>query len=106
MPNQNEIREAITNSNHHRPGERFGATVADVLGSIGKNAGALPTSSASGSYRGLEPDPLGHRFQTHGFTSKWWGTFQQWKCLGGRVMPRPDQIPPGKWGTQIMFWAP
>lgn len=44
--------------------------------------------------------------ETHGFSSKWWGTFAQWKSLGGRVMPRPSQIPPGKWGTQIVFWSP
>jgi len=42
----------------------------------------------------------------HGFTSRWWGTFAQWRRLGGRVLPRPLDVPPGKWGTQIVFWAP
>jgi antirestriction protein ArdC len=41
----------------------------------------------------------------HGLTSKWWGTFNQWKELGGRVMRRPDDVPPGQWGTGIIFWS-
>ena len=39
-------------------------------------------------------------------SSRWWGTFNQWKSLGGRVMARPSHVPPGKWGTQICFWSP
>ena len=26
--------------------------------------------------------------------------------LGGRVMPRPAHVPPGRWATQIVFWSP
>src|SRR4051794_37099550 len=26
--------------------------------------------------------------------------------MGGKVMPRPSHIPPGQWGTQIVFWSP
>ena len=73
---------------------------------IGKNAGAHANVVSKRSYRGLNPILLDLASQTHSFSSKWWGTFQQWKSLGGRVMPRPDHIPPGKWGTQIVFWSP
>jgi len=42
----------------------------------------------------------------HGFESKWWATFRQWKALGGNVRRRPENVPPGQWGTQIVFWSP
>ena len=42
----------------------------------------------------------------HGLSSRWWGTFAQWKGLGGKVMRRPSHVPEGKWGTQIVFWTP
>ena len=42
----------------------------------------------------------------HGFSSKHWATFKQWKQLGGQVMKRPEQVKPGKWGTRIVFAAP
>jgi hypothetical protein len=42
----------------------------------------------------------------HGLNSKWWATFNQWKSLGGKVMRRPDNVPGGQWGTQIVFWSP
>ena len=54
----------------------------------------------------MNPILLDLASEKHGFSSKWWATFQQWKSLGGRVMPRPDHVPPGKWGTQIVFWSP
>jgi antirestriction protein ArdC len=105
MPSQTEIREAITTQ----------IITALESGSvppwrrpwrIGKNAGAHANVVSKRSYRGLNPILLDLASQTHSFSSKWWGTFQQWKSLGGRVMPRPDHIPPGKWGTQVIFCAP
>ncbi len=42
----------------------------------------------------------------HGFQSKWWATFNQWKEKGGSVMRRPDNVPRGQWGTTIVFWRP
>ena len=41
----------------------------------------------------------------HGLTSKWWATFNQWRDLGGRVMRRPDDVPPWAWGTGIIYWS-
>ena len=34
-------------------------------------------------YRGLNPILLDLASETHGFSSKWWGTFQQWKAMEG-----------------------
>jgi antirestriction protein ArdC len=42
----------------------------------------------------------------HGLTSKFWATFNQWKALGGAVKRRPDDVPPGCWGTTIVFFRP
>ncbi len=73
---------------------------------VGPNAG-LPTNVVSKkSYRGINPILLDLAAARHGLASKWWGTFNQWKTLGGKVMARPSHVPPGRWGTQIVFWSP
>jgi antirestriction protein ArdC len=73
---------------------------------LGKNAGAPANVISKRPYRGLNPILLDLASQTHGLSSRWWGTFNQWKSLSGKVMPRPSHVPPGKWGTQIVFWSP
>ncbi len=104
MPNQNDIRQSITNQ----------IIVALESGSVppwrrpwklGKNAGAPANVISKRSYRGLNPILLDLASEKHGFSSQWWGTFNQWRQMGGRVMPRPSHIPPGRWGTQIVFWS-
>jgi antirestriction protein ArdC len=105
MPRQSDIREAITTQ-----------IITALEGGnvppwrrpwrIGKNAGAHANVISKRSYRGLNPILLDLASEKHGLSSKWWGTFAQWKSLGGRVMPRPDHVPPGKWGTPIVFWSP
>lgn len=42
----------------------------------------------------------------NGFSSRWWGTFNQWKERGGSVKPRPKNVRPGQWGTTIVFCRP
>ena len=105
MENQNDIRQSITNqiisaleSGNVPPWRRPWR--------LGKNSGAPANVMSKRSYRGLNPILLDLASEKHGFSCRWWGTFKQWKSLGGRVMPRPDHIPPGKWGTQIVFWSP
>jgi len=73
---------------------------------LGPNAG-LPANVVSRMpYRGINPILLEMASSRHNFTSKWWGTFNQWKQLGGKVMPRPSHVPSGRWGTTIVFWSP
>ena len=78
MPNQNDIRQAITNQ----------IIAALESGSVppwrrpwrlGKNAGAPANVVSKRSYRGLNPILLDLASEKHGFSSKWWGTFNQWK---------------------------
>ena len=105
MPTQEDIRLSITNqiitaleSGNVPPWRRPWR--------LGRNAGAPANVVSKRSYRGLNPILLDLAAQKHGFSSRWWGTFNQWKSLGGRVMKRPPDVSEGKWGCQIVFWSP
>src|SRR4051812_31030741 len=73
---------------------------------VGPNAGFPANVVSRKSYRGINPLLLDLAAARHNLTSKWWATFNQWKTLGGKVMPRPPHVSSGKWGTQIVFWSP
>ena len=105
MPSQTDIRQSITNQ----------IIAALESGSvppwrrpwrIGKNGGAPANVVSKRSYRGLNPILLALHAEKHLLTSKWYGTFNQWKALGGMVKKRPDSVPQGQWGCQICFWSP
>lgn len=104
MPTQNQIREQITQQivNHLTAGK-----VAPWRRpwSLDRNAGAPANVVSKKTYRGINPLLLQIAAMRHGFRSKWWATWNQWKALGGSVMRRPDNVPPGKWGTTIVFWS-
>lgn len=73
--------------------------------SLSPNAGA-PTNLVSGkAYRGINPLLLSLHQDQHGFTSKWYATFNQWRDLGAQVMRRPDNVAPGAWGCGVIFYA-
>ncbi len=104
MPTQNEIRDRITN------------TIVEALKSGGlppwrrpwaadPNAGFPANVVSKKKYRGINPLLLQIAAMRHGLKSKWWATFNQWKEMGGQVMRRPDNVPPGEWGTGIIFWS-
>lgn len=57
-------------------------------------------------YTGINPLLLEIAAHRHGLQSKWWGTFRQWSDLGGQVKRRPADVPPGQWGTNIVFCRP
>lgn len=105
MPSQNEIRKRITDQ------------IVEALQS-GKlapwripwrcdpNAGFPANAVSQKNYRGINPVILIAASLRHQLTSRWWATFNQWHNLGGRVMRRPADVPPGQWGTSIVFWKP
>jgi antirestriction protein ArdC len=104
MPSQNEIRERITNQ------------IIEALES-GKlapwrmpwrndpNAGAPTNVVSHRCYRGINPLILQLHSIRFGFQSRWWGTFKQWKELGGSVIRRPQSVPSGQFGAGIIFWS-
>jgi len=73
---------------------------------VDRNAGFPANVASKKPYRGINPILLEMASARHGLNSKWWGTFNQWKALGGRIMKRPADVPEGQWGTQIVFWSP
>ncbi len=105
MPTQNQIRESITdqiteslNSSDLLPWRRPWA--------LDKNAGHPANVVSKNGYRGINPLLLAISSMKHGFQSRHWGTFRQWKELGGSVKRRPDDVERGKWGTKIVFCRP
>ena len=105
MRSQSEIREQITNQIVEHLKSRKTLPWRRPW-NLDKNAGA-PANVVSGrNYSGINPLLTEIASMHHGFQSKWWATFNQWKQLGGNVMRRPSHVPPGEWGTTIVFWRP
>ncbi len=71
-----------------------------------KNAGHPCNVVSERRYTGINPLLLEIAAHRHGLRSKWWGTFRQWEGLGGRVQKRPANVPPGQFGTSIVFCKP
>lgn len=106
MPTQNEIRSKITE------------TIVEALKSGGlppwrvpwashPNGRGLPTNAATGHrYSGVNPLVLQLAARRHGFRSKFWATYQQWKSLNCSVMARPSDVAPGAWGTTAVLFKP
>jgi antirestriction protein ArdC len=104
MPSPNEIREQITTEIIEAM-ER-GCPPWRRPWCADPNAG-VPKNVVSGkSYSGVNPLLLQLAADRHGFTSRWWATFNQWRQLGGTVTKRPEHVAPGTWGTRIVFCKP
>lgn len=73
---------------------------------LGENAGFPSNVVSKKPYRGVNPLILDLASMKHGFSSKWWGTFNQWKAMGGMVKRRPAALPEGQWGSTVVFWSP
>jgi antirestriction protein ArdC len=105
MPSQAEIRQAITNQ------------IVEALQKGGlppwrqswcndPNCGRAANIVSQRAYRGINPLLLQIASMRHGFKTRWWATYRQWDTLGCHVMRRPENVPPGEWGTTIIFWKP
>jgi antirestriction protein ArdC len=98
MPTQAEIRQTIT--------EKIVAALRS--GTVpfwrrpwtqSENAG-FPTDVVSGKkYQGINTWLTALAALEKGYDSKWWGTYQQWRSLGGQVRR-------GEKGTQIILYKP
>jgi antirestriction protein ArdC len=104
MASQQQIRQQITD-------QIVGALKAGDIPPWRKgwacHGGGMPANIISKRrYSGVNVLLLQMAAVRHGFTSKFWGTFNQFKALGGAVKRRPDDVPPGRWGTTIVFFKP
>jgi len=102
--NQHELRKQITQ-------QIVTALEGNVIPwrkpwSSSPNAGRPANFVSKKPYSGVNPHLLRLHQLRHGFSSKWYGTFQQWKNAGFCVSKRPDDIPSGSWGAQIVFARP
>jgi antirestriction protein ArdC len=104
MAGQNEIRQSITD-------QFIEALRAGGLPPWRKgwacHGGGMPANLVSKRrYSGVNVLLLQMAAARHGLTSKYWGTFNQFRAMGGSVRRRPDDVPPGCWGTTIVFFKP
>src|SRR4051794_11268334 len=75
--------------------------------SIHKNGRGLPTNVDSKKpYSGLNPLLLTMHQRRLGLTSRWYGTFRQWRALGCGVKARPPEVEPGSWGATVIYFQP
>ncbi len=104
MPTAADIRKQIT--------DKIVAALASNLvpwrrpWSLSANAGRPANFVSQRPYSGINPILLQLHALQHGFSSKWWGTFDQIKELGGMVRRRPAHVRSGEWGCRIVFMRP
>jgi len=104
MPSQIELRKEIT----HR--------IVDALEqnhlfwrrpwSVSKNSGRAANIISKRPYSGINVLLTGLHAMKHGFTSRWWGTYDQIKSLGSQVKSRPANVERGQWGCRVVFYRP
>lgn len=102
MPSQAEIQESITN--RIIDGLQNGIVPWRKPWKNDPHCGPATNVVSKRTYNGINPLLLDLSAQVHGFTSRFWGTFDQWKNLGGMVQKRPDTVKPGQWGTNVIFF--
>jgi antirestriction protein ArdC len=102
MPSQNDIRAAITNQIIEAL-ERGGVPPWRRPWRIGPNGGSPCNVQSRRAYRGLNPLLLSLHAERHGLNSKWYGTFKQFKAMGGTIMRRPSNVKEGDWGCRIVY---
>ncbi len=106
MPSQTEIRTKIT-AQIIEALEKGGLPPWRMPWAASPNGRGLPTNAATErKYTGINPLLLQCAANRHGFKSKFWGTFNQWKDLGCSVKARPSDVNPGAWGTTAILYKP
>jgi len=74
---------------------------------INDSAAGFPCNVVSKrNYSGINPLLIELHRRAHNLTSRFYGTFQQWKKLGGVVKKRPADVPRGEWGAQVICCKP
>ncbi len=73
---------------------------------VSPNAGRPINLVSRQPYKGINPLLLEMHRLEYGFSSKWYGSYQQWERLHCQVIKRPDHVEPGRWGAKIVFYRP
>jgi antirestriction protein ArdC len=102
--NQHELRKQITQ-------QIVTALEGNVIPwrkpwSSSPNAGRPANFVSKKPYSGVNPHLLRLHQLRFGYTSRFYGTFAQWKAAGYSVAKRPSHIPSGQFGCQIVFARP
>ena len=71
-----------------------------------KNAGRAANFISRRPYSGINVLLLGLHSMQFDHRSRWFGTFEQWKQIGGMVKKRPVNVESGQWGCRIIFYSP
>lgn len=74
--------------------------------SVSPNAGRAANVVSKNHYGGINPLLLEVHRLKHVLSSRWYGTFNQWKDKGMTVKRRPDHVKRGEWGARIVFFRP
>lgn len=95
MSTQSEIRQQIT----AKIIEALKGGMAPWRRPWRSNSGTSTNAISSKVYRGINVLLLELAAVEHGYESKWWASYRQWRSLGGQVRR-------GEHGTQIIFYRP
>jgi antirestriction protein ArdC len=104
MPTQTELRHEITQQIIEALEKNLVPWRRPWMSS--KNAGRPTNIVSKRCYCGVNPLILDLHSMRHGFHSKWWGSYRQWKAICGEVKRRPQHVEPGDWGAKIVFYSP
>jgi antirestriction protein ArdC len=102
MPSQTEIQQQITS--RILDGLKSGVIPWRKPWRADKNSGSPANAISGRQYNGINPILLDLVAMSRGYSSRFWGTYQQWASLGAQVRKRPADCKPGCWGTQIVFY--
>lgn len=104
MPTQNELRKQLTDQILFALNE--GIVPWKQPWSLDPNCGRPLNGDTKRPYNGINVLLLAlhnHRFRAD---SRYFATYRQWQSMGGQVMARPEAVPKGKWGCQIVLFKP
>jgi antirestriction protein ArdC len=102
MPSQVEIQKHITD--RILDGLKSGNIPWRKPWRPDKNSGSPTNVISHRNYSGINPILLDLVAMSRGYSSRFWGTFEQWKSLGAQVRKRPADCKPGQFGTQVIFY--
>lgn len=103
MSKQSELRDNITNKIVEAL-EKGGLPIwRQTWNSSSKNMG-LPMNLSGRLYRGINVLLLSYFAYEHGYESRYFGTFNAIRNLGGYVQKRPENVKAGHWGCGIVFY--